>query len=627
MKNLSTLSAAVIASTAAMSATIANAADTAVDETMIVTASRIETPQSQVMAPVSVVTADDIDRLQISHMGDLLSRMTSVESVSSGGPGTTTGIFVRGGNTNHTLVLVDGVRINSATNGNTAIEMIDVSNIERVELVRGASSSLYGSDAISGVINIITKKEQQSPLKIQAEYGSQEWSRVQARLAGSSEATRWNLSLGHETLDGFDRREDNAFGNDDDDNYRNTHVAANVTHNWTDTLTSSLSYQLDKGESEGDDVRCSNSSGVCLPYQISRVEVLNLLTDWQVTDKFLLKGQIAQSVDLSESSDDGATPQELVNLESSFKTTRDTYLVQGNYSFNEALTLVVGSEYYNDRVKSSGDLSQSSRENMAFFGEAQVTLGKHQFLLGIRNDDNEAFGSHNTESISWGYQLTESTRVIASWGTAFHAPTFNDLYWPADPYGIGNPDLTPEESENMELAVKWNRGAHSLSGAVFKNRIDGLIDWAPVDPNNYYGQWTPSNLDDVRIKGFELSYGYQLGALSANANYTWIDADDLATDDRLANRARRIFNVDVDYRVGALTVGTRIKARSDRMTNSSAEPQLPGYGLVDVRASYTFSDDLILDATLTNALDKEYQERLGFNEEGRGFKVGITYNM
>lgn len=598
---------------------IAAASDSKIDETMIVTANRTETPISQVLSPVSVITASDIERLQITQMTDLLSRMTSVESLSSGGPGSTNGIFIRGGNTDHTLVLVDGVRMNSATNGSTSLELLDLSNIERIELVRGPASSLYGSDALSGVLHIITKDSQEETLTLSADYGSQDWAKTSVRAAGGNDTTTWVLGLSHETFDNFDRREIDTASNDDNDNYRNSQINASLKHQWVDGVSTKVTYQLNKGESERDE-SCATS---CLHYSDHRQELLNIENNWQVDDALLLKAQIARSVDFTENADD-VTPA----TGSFFKTTKDTYLLQANYTLNENVQWVLGSEYYNDKVKSSSDFLATSRENMAWFGQMVVDLGDFDVQLGLRNDDNEAFGSHNTQSLALGYQVSDTSKVIASWGTAFRAPTFNDLYWPENQYGVGNVDLTPEESENMELAFKYSDNGHRFNAAIFKNRIDGLIDWAPVIPGDFFGQWTPSNLADVRIKGFELEYGYVNGALSSNINYSWTDADDLATDDRLKNRARRVFNADVDYTVmQALVVGASLRARSERYTNNRSNPELPGFGTVDLRANYQATDSVLVDASVTNIFDKEYVVREGFNEQGIGFKVGVTYRM
>mgnify|MGYP002700116487 CR=1 FL=1 len=609
---------------------IASASDSKIDETMIVTANRTETPISKVLSPVSVITSADIERLQITQMTDLLSRMTSVESLSSGGPGSTHGIFVRGGNTDHTLVLVDGVRMNSATNGSTSVELLDLSNIERIELVRGPASSLYGADALSGVLQIITKDSQEETFTLRADYGSQDWAKTTVRATGGNDTTTWALGLSHETFDDFDRREIDGFLNGDDDNYRNSQISANLRHQWAENVSTKVTYQLNKGESERDN-NCKNSSRVevpCQPYSDHRQELLNIENNWQVDERLLLKAQIARSVDITENGDDVALASEVSGTDSFFKTTKDTYLLQANYTLSDNVRWVIGSEYYNDKVKSSSDFLATSRENMAWFGQMIVGLGDFDLQLGLRNDDNEAFGSHNTQSLAFGYQVSETSKVIASWGTAFRAPTFNDLYWPADPFGIGNVDLTPEESENMELAFKYRDKAHRFSAAIFKNRIDGLIDWAPVDPNNFFGQWTPSNLADVRIKGFELEYGYVNGALSSNVNYSWTDADDLATDNRLKNRARRIFNADIDYAImDTINVGASLRARSERYTNNRSNPELPGFGTVDLRANYQASESVLVDASVTNVFDKEYVVREGFNEQGIGFKVGVTYRM
>lgn len=605
------------------------AAPAAVDETMIVTANRVETPITDVLAPVSVITAADIEALQITNMNEVLSRMTGVDTTTSGGPGSNNSIYIRGGNTVHTLVLIDGVRVNSATLGQTQIELLDLSNVERVELVRGPASALYGADAVAGVLQVFTKKQQADTLTLKAEFGSQEWSRTGFRAGFGNDDTHLTLGATHEAMNGFDRRETDTFGNDDDDNYRNTQFNASFTHNWTQNHTFRATYMLNEGHSEIDSI-CRNGSFAqvaCLPFADTRQEVLNLEELWQVNDSLRLQAQIARTIDETDNGDDLVTGEEVSGSDSAFETTKDTYAVQAHWNLNEKVALTAGGEYYNDEVESTNAYLDDERDNVAWFVQGQFDLGNHNIQLGLRNDDNEAYGSHTTQTLAWGYRLNDQLRLIASWGTAFRAPTFNDLYWPENPFGVGNPDLDPEESENSELALKFAQGPHRANLAVYRNRVDGMINWAPVIPFDFGGQWTPSNLDDVLVEGFEVDYAFSQGAWSASVNYAWTDAVDLAIDDPLPNRPRKTFNADIDYGFGNWQLGAGLRLRGDRTTRDWQTPTLPGFGVLDLRANYRFSETLRIDASLTNVLDKEYTQHVGYNEQGRGFKVGVSYSL
>jgi len=604
-------------------------AATPVDETLVVTANRMATPISEVLAPVSVMTAADIERLNISQMSELLSRMASIETPTSGGVGTTTSVFVRGGNTNHTLVLLDGVRINSATLGSTALQHLDVSNIESVELVRGPASSLYGADAVSGVLQIISKKVAGKHFTVSSELGSNDWQSTHVRLGNGNDTTQWSLALGYEELGGFDRSTLDTFHNDDEDSYRNTQLSGNLSHQWNDAVSSRFSVQHNDGETESDN-ECLNgfyAEVACKPYAEFKQELYNLDNTWQVNDSLLLKAQLAHSVDTSKNFDDVASAAEVAGSDSYMITRKDTLVLQGDYRFSDTLALVLGGEYITDEVESSSAYSSTERDNKAFFGVLNYDLGKHSLQVGLRSDDNEAFGRHTTESVAWGYQLAESLRLIASWGTAFRAPTFNDLYWPEDPYGRGNAALSPEESENTELALKYSGENQTFSAAVFKNNIDGLIEWAPVDANDPWGQWQPSNVDNAQIEGFELDYAVTLDQFTATANYTWLDADNENTDKRLINRARRQLNVDLDYAVAAWRYGLSLKARSDFYADINNTRRYGGYGVVDLRSHYALTPQLNLSASLINIFDKELTERENFADAGRGFKVGFSYSL
>jgi len=604
-------------------------AGTPVDESLVVTANRMATPISEVLSPVSVMTAADIERLNISQMSELLSRMASIETPTSGGVGTSTSVYVRGGNTNHTLVLVDGIRINSATLGSTALQHLDVANIERVELVRGPSSSLYGADAVSGVLQIISKQVTGKHFSVSSELGSNDWQNTGVRFGNGNGTTQWSLALGYEELGGFDRTTLDTFLNDDEDSYRNTQLSGNLSHQWSDVASSRFSVQHNDGEIESDN-ECQNGAYTevaCKPYAEFKQEVYNLDNTWQVTDSLLLKAQLAHSVDTSKNFDDVASSADVAGIDTFMITRKDTFVLQGDYRVSDTLALVLGGEYITDEVESTSAYSSKERDNKAFFGVVDYDLGKHSLQVGLRNDDNEAFGNHTTESVAWGYQLSDSLRVIASWGTAFHAPTFNDLYWPEDPFGRGNPELSPEESENTELALKYSGEKQTFSAAVFKNNIDGLIEWAAVDVNDPWGQWQPSNVDNAQIEGFELDYALTLDKLSATANYTWLDADNENTDMRLINRARRQLNVDLDYVVAAWRYGVSLKARSDFYADTNNTRRYGGYGVVDLRSHYALTPQLNLSATLINLFDKEFTERENFADAGRGFKVGFSYSL
>lgn len=605
------------------------AATPKITETMIVTATRIETPVAQVIAPVSVISAADIERLQITDMTQLLSRLAGMESQSAGGLGSNTSLFVRGGNTLHTLVLVDGIRVNSSTLGQTAIEHIDLSNIDRVELVRGPSSSLYGADAVSGVLNIITKKPAGAEATLKAEVGSQNLTRSSLAVANGNEKTRWSLVVGHESMTDFDRSTIDSFHNGDDDAYRNTHIAASVRQQWTDALTTGLSYQRNEGEIEQDS-QCYNAfyaEVACAPYADFRQELISLDNIWQINERVQLKALIARAVDETENGDDIVTAAQVEGSDNLFKTTKNTYQLQSLIRASEQVQVVAGAEYYKDELDSSNDYLATSRDNTAFFTNTVVSLGANEFTAGLRNDDNQAFGNHTTESVSYGRALSDNLKLIASWGTAFRAPTFNDLYWPEDPYGVGNLDLDPEESRNLDLGIKYQDDLQRFSATAFRNKVENLISWAPVDAADPWGQWTPSNINNARMKGVELEYGITVNNLIAAATYTWVDAEDTDTGLRLVNRSRQLFNLDVDYSVGKLGYGVTVKARSSRYADVANARELAGYGLVDARVSYAVSTDLTLTGSLTNLFDKEYVARENFNEQGRGFVVGFSYSL
>lgn len=610
----------------ALAMTIAATTGTAFADTLslqeetVVTATRTAQTLDKTLAPVEVMTAEDIARLQVVDMGSLLARMTSVSVKSSGGRGSNVGISVRGANTGQLLVLVDGVRIGSATLGEASLQHIDPASIERVELVRGPRSSLYGSDAIGGVLQIFTRKgAEQSGGSIRVGAGSHNESdiHVQGTLRGDS---AWLMAqLGHTETEGFDRTYVETSGNDDDDAYRNTSVVLDAGYEFSEKVILSANYQHNEGETEFDNIFCISD---CQPYSEFKLDAFNTKLQTQWNDAFSTdftagynRDEFTEKDDLSENIDPD-----------SFKTTREFYDIQNDYAFNEGNIITLGVDYFNDEVEASNtEYLETERDNVGIYAQYQSSFGRNSLVLGARNDDNEQYGNENTGNIAYGFNFTDSLKLVASWGTAFKAPTFNDLYYQS-PWGSnGNPNLVPETSENIDLGLKYNSGNFSAEIIGFQNNVEDLIEWAPTAPGSWI--WTPMNVSEAEIQGVETSVAAPVLGWDLAANYTWLNPEDEGTGNDLRYRPNNSFNLSLDNRWGDFSLGFSVRAQDNVYTDKANDTELAGFGLLDIRAAYQVTENLNVQLKVDNALDKEYQTNDRYREDGTNGMLSMTYSM
>ena len=429
---------------------------------IVVSASRTAQTVDQALAPVTVITRDDIERSQASSLSELLSRTPGIQVNSNGGRGSQTSIFIRGSGSSHTLVLVDGQRVNSATGGSAEIQYMDPDQIERIEIVRGAGASLYGADAVGGIVQIFTRQGRGKPsASVKASVGNMGTHEYALNAGGQAGNTRFNIGASFAESDGFDFTNDdfsyNSGANLDDDGYRNKSVSANVSHEFEGGSEVGMRVSHAQGKSEYD----AFHSG--FPYDAFTLfnnTSVNGYYSMPVNDRWFTRLDLGYVDNFSENDGgdfvdgDGFKP-------SSFGTKRTSLLWQNDLEWMQSQLLTVGLDYYRDKAYNSngfvnpdtGKAAKDSRYNVAVFVQNQSDFENSDLQLSLRQDKNEAYGNNTTGKVAYGYDLPKSMRVIASYGTAFRAPTFNDLYFP-DPFMIGNPNLKPETSRNAELALE-----------------------------------------------------------------------------------------------------------------------------------------------------------------------------
>ncbi|MCL6271785.1 TonB-dependent receptor [Sansalvadorimonas sp. 2012CJ34-2] len=580
---------------------------------IVVTATRTAQTVDQTLAPVSVISREDIAKSQATSVPELLETLSGVQISQSGGPGSLTSLFIRGTATNQSLVMIDGQRFGSATTGGAFLQYFSPDQIERIEVVRGPRASLYGADAIGGVVNIITRKGTDVPeANLRVGYGSRNTRTASTNLSGSNESTKYNIGINRFLTDGYDVTDDEKSPEDDDDAYSNTSASINVNHSFSENLESGFSLYQSEGVSHYD----ATSAGYD-PRYIFKEQAANGKIKYQVNDNWQSSFDLSYTLNESKAEKDP--------YPSDFKTRRNAFNWQNDISITDSILLTAGFDYYRDRVESLKNYAETSRDNKAVFLQTQSTFDDSDLQLAVRRDKNQRYGDRTTGNISWGYNLPADLRLIASYGTAFRAPSFNDLYWPENAWSKGNPDLKPENSKNKELEL---RGQHSLgnwSVAVFQNDIGDMINWAT---DSTTGKLMPSNVDEARIKGIEMQSTLILDKWTLAANLTLLTPKDRKTDERLIRRAKQTLNINAERSFGRFSLGGTLRAKGDFYdTDSSFKTvKVPGFATVDLRGSWKVNEEFTTELRVTNLLDKEYQTAKGYYEEPRGVFATITWS-
>jgi len=569
--------------------------------TIVVTATRTPTPVRELLNDISVITQEDIQRAGQSTLLELLRTQPGIEFAANGGAGTTTSLYIRGASKSHTLVLIDGMRINSATTGETALSKIPLGQIERIEILRGPGSALYGSEAIGGVIQIFTKSGGATP---SIHFGGGVGSRglYQANLGGNGKLgdVSFNLEAAHEGTNSF-----SAIGNPsstsynaDNDPYRNISATAklsyqpNTQHEFGATLFHS------KAKGHFDNSRTSDSINIETLAAYSVYSHNRFLPNWQ------------SQIKIGQSSDDLLS--RTTTIWNKFRTDQDQISWQNNLDFDIG-RITLGSEFNWQYVSSTTAYAVTQRKISSYFAGYQGRFGPHSLQLNARNDNNSQFGNHNTGSAAYGYQFTPAWRASASISTAFRAPTFNDLYFPTS----GNPNLEAETALNRELSLQYERDRQHISLTVFENTIKNLINSAT----------TPvSQTQRAKITGSTLTYKGHVENFNLRASLTLQDPRDETAHTRLDRRATKTATAGIDRSFGAWSTGMDMVASGYRYDRANNVNRLGGYAVYNLNTAYRYSKELSFQARLNNAFNKQYELARDYNTPDRNFFIGFDYH-
>lgn len=569
---------------------------------IIVTATRTAQTADESLASVTVITRADIERSQAKTVAELLTGNSGIDASVNGGYGKATSLFLRGTNDSHTVVLVDGMRLGSATLGTFSWQHLPLEQIERIEIVRGPRSSLYGADAIGGVVQIFTRKGKEGlRAGATAGYGTYDSREYSANVSGAQGNFHYSASAARFATDGINARTVATANEPDADGYRNDSFSTRVGYRFSNRTEIEAHLLHAQGQTQYD----GNPNQTDFIQNALGAEFRSAPTTyWDTTLR------AGHSRDETDNFKDGV-------YRSTFDTNRRLLSWQNDVMLAERQLLSLGIDRQDDFIQSSSAYNATSRHNTGYFVQHQAEFAAHDLLLGLRRDDNQAFGIHDTGNLAWGYaMLGERLRFVASYGTAFKAPTFNQLYHP----DVGNPDIKPEESESIETGLRGREGRTTWGVNAYQINVDNLIVFQPPT-------FQAININRARIRGLETEVSMKTDKDRIALNITLLDPRDVETDKLLPRRAKRSLRIEAERALGLWRLGATWLAQSYRYDNPQNTTRLGGYGVVDLHARYDIGKHWFLKARAANVFDKRYETAATYNTPGRNYFLTLGYQL
>jgi vitamin B12 transporter len=569
---------------------------------VVVTATRTATPVAKVLSDVTVIGEEEIRLSTASNLPQLLASFAGVEMASNGGAGTNASLFLRGCNSNHVVILIDGIRITEAGGGTTKLQLIPLSQLERIEVLRGPASSLYGADAIGGVIQVFTKQPTDTTrFTAHAGVGSDKTYQADLAVSGKLDRLGYVLSLSQEQSDGFSAQ---PKGNPDDDGYVKQAYDAKLQyelvpgHSLNLNLYQTFSRTEYDQSSSGQDTSRSRQTGRSL-------ELKNTLAaNWQSSLRLI------QAEDFTREYTAGNTSKASSRFDGERKEAvwhNDVDTAFGKFAlgFNKVKQDVEAQASY-----VPGGYKQKQLDTDAAYLGYQQQLGTVLLQGSVRKDDTSLFGNKTTGQLGAGVELGQGWLLRVAKGTAFKAPSFNDF--------VVNPDIKPEKAKNQEAALRWQQGVHRATLTYFNNEVEDLINWAPVGG----GVWKPSNIDRAKMEGFSLDTRTRVAGVDVLFNVTNQKARNGKTGVQLARRAKEYGTLTVSKAFDQQTVALEVQGVGQRNDSGGT---LHGYGVANLSLNHAINNDWTLEARLNNVFDREYEKAKGYATGGRGWFLGVRY--
>lgn len=605
---------------------------------IVVTATRIPTRYNQLISDVSVVDQEQIrDYGPQAPISDILANEPSITVRSTGGMGTTTSVKLRGTESNQTILLVDGLRLNSATTGDAPWAYLPMQQIGRMEIVRGPTSSSYGSDAIGGVIQLFTRKGQ-GPTKFYADsgYGTYNTTSETLGVEGSEGDFSYSVYGGNTHSVGFPTYISDSRGyafTQAPASYTNTSASGSFAYNVAAGQELGIKMLYGSGQNGFTNTTTTNGYGLGQATSLKNLNVLSAYSKNRIVDDWTSLVRVGSSQDNTNSWYSN-------NVQSYFNTTQKQIQWQ-----NDVKTPVgngmLAYEFLNQTANVlSGTYQNYSRNIGSFQGGLNGAEGNHLWQANIRNDSNSQFGEQVTGSLGYGYFLAAPLRMTASWGTGFQAPTFNQLYTPTTgttSITKGNPNLQPTKSQNTEVGLRYDDGVHSGGVIYYYNNIDDQIAWATsstVQSGKTIYTTQPLNISRAVIQGLSLSYGGQVFGLNVNASMDYQDPQNMNTSNALAYSPYVFGSLTTEKKMDTWKVGAQMQSQGQQQSNpgQSSNATMGGYTLFNLYGDVKVYKDVSAFMRINNLFDKQYANSVNniygpYRTTGSYVFVGLRFDQ
>ncbi len=573
---------------------------------VFVTATRTSIPKNNVIGDTTIINEEEIERAGLSSLPELLQRQTSIEISNNGGQGKVSTFGIRGTSSTHSIVLIDGIRINAATSGFTALENIPLSQIEKIEILRGPASSLYGPDAIGGVIQIFTKKGLNGfKPYIGIGYGRYNTVSLQTGLRGGDSQTTYAINFSGTKTDGFSAFVPNTLSaansfNLDKDGYKNYGLSTSLNHKINENYEVNFQYLLTRAKNKYDNAAANLSPSIDFR-NTAKNEAYSLSLNAQINSSWKSSIKISRGIDeYIDKQLYNWTYWEYFAQDNLYKTTQDQLTWQNNIQLSKG-TLTLLYDRLEQKIKTTEYYQKNKRINDGFMVGYLLVQNKHNFQTNIRKDLNSNYDDSLTGNLGYAYMINENWRFATSAGTAFVSPTFNFAYATADPDALGNPELKPEKSKNIEASIRYKDDSGTLSFTAFDNEIKDFIIYT-------YGMSPQStmNLNRAKIQGFSLAGSQFIGHFQISGSVTNQSPKNEDTEKYLPYRSNILGNINFNYFIGNWNFGVENTGSGIRYDDKANTRKISGYILTNFVADYKFSDQLKFNLRLNNVLDKDY---------------------
>ena len=592
----------------------------------VTTPARLAQPLEDALPSTSVITRAEIERTQAQELVQLLSRQAGIEFAQAGGPGAQAAIFVRGANSSQVLVLVDGIRMNSALSGGPVLGGVALDTIERIEISRGNLAALYGSSAIGGVVQIFTRAPSGTSATASVEGGQGQTLNGAVNAGWADEASRVSFTAASRRSTQFSAIDPAqvrtgpfvAGVNADLDGNRNDSAAFNASHLFANGARLAASYWRSRNVVDFDDT----SDGPLATHTET-----SLQQSWQASARVPVWGPWTSELALGQFNEDSENQVSVASFNAGNFSARNRQATWKNdVALGAGWTGTLAVEWLQQRGGATsydpafaGAYTAFERDVTSTWAGAQGGLGEHEFQFAVRYDGYSDTASATTGLASWAWRFAPQWRAGLQVSNAFRAPSFNDLYFP----GFGNPDLAPEKSESAEASLAWQGATWRVRAATYVTKSRDLIAYDPAT-------FRVENIAEARSTGLELTAAGQVGLWALGANASWVRPINLDTDERLARRAPWSINGSAIYEAGRWRAGGELSyvgPRWDADINTFARVSLDPYVLVRLVGSVQLTPQLALTARVENLFDEKYQTISGYNPQPRTLLAGLVLRL